>query len=841
MKSLKVQYAVLMVTALLIVIVLVLCIAGIRRKQSQESLQEPSETVIRDTESEVAGERITKAEAVRLFSYFCYTEEEKSALSGTGKFRKEENLNCGDFRDMLQQVCSANKIPMGQVAAKLPQRLETVRNKDELLLEEFLRIYYLCLELMAATDAADKTLQIKRTSFLVMKVIEREGEQYFVSETGESYLCTGLQDYSDVFAGTVRTDSIRSAAEPEQYLYEVLNVLCCGNEIVFITGYDNRAVTVPNALIVYGTGDTLDSYINGNASKLQCAFPLKDNIEKQVADITIQNKKVSSLVLKPDTIRGKVLLTGAQQIEVEGYGVLPLQEDYRIYKLYGKYAMEQTNSILVGYDNVTFVVEGNEICAVLIREAIKAENIRVLISVDRTANYLHEKVVLSSKDYFTSTVGDVVREHMPGEELVLDYEKLKDSKERIVVSTKTEDGKITVNSIRRSYGIPGYRGHLEVAVADGGLVLVNELALEEYLYSVVPSEMPVSHGEEALKVQAVCARSYAYQQLLANRYAGYGAHIDDTVNCQVYNNAAETQSSVFAVKDTYGQIMQYEDIPVSAFYFSTSSGYTSSIEEVWQDYAPTEYFSGKIQLTEDSRKALLLEVPEQALQEISLSEESVFRKFIRDEVLVLQSEEKQIEKKVSTYDSEFSWYRWQVTLDAQELAEQTDRLLGARIAANPNEILTRISTEGSFVTPSGAELEGEFAPADITTVGRILAIEPVSRAKSGMLTEILIRGSEHTVLVRNQTNIRTLLAPLHTTVYLANDVTVEGFSLMPSAFFYVEPGTRDGKTVFVFYGGGYGHGVGMSQNGVKNLAKAGYTYEEILEHYYSGVSIGFIY
>jgi len=397
---------------------------------------------------------------------------------------------------------------------------------------------------------------------------------------------------------------------------------------------------------------------------------------------------------------------------------------------------------------------------------------------------------------------------------------------------------------------------MEIVAGDSGLVVVNELPIEEYLYSVVPSEMPVSHGEEALKVQAVCARSYAYQQVMANRYAKYGAHVDDTVNCQVYNNAAETQSSVFAVKDTYGKVMQYGDAVVAAFYFSTSSGYTSSIEEVWENYAPVEYFSGQLQLTADSLKALISEakasglsvdganeqeVVQQLLSTVTLEEEDAFRAFIRDEVIRMEVDGKRLEKKVNTYDSGFSWYRWQVTLGAELLSNQMDRLLAAQIAASPEDVLTLVSHEGNFTTPSGTEIKGTYGKAAITTLGRIQSIEPVTRAKSGMLTEILIRGTANTILVRNQTNIRTLLAPLNTTVFLANDVTVEGFSLMPSAFFYVEAGSRDGETVFRFCGGGYGHGVGMSQNGVKSLAQAGYTYEGILKHYYKGVTLGYIY
>jgi len=885
MKNLKVKYMVLFVTAVLIVVVLALYIAGVRKNRVEEP---PAEDGLPVEEPAVPGDRIRKGEAIRLFSFFFYTDTERAKLADrkafpdtegewyevyvnaavhagflvpTGKkLQAEENLTCGEFRDMLLRVCAKSKISFEDLMLKLPERLKTVKNKDELLLEEFLQIYYLCMEAAAKRQTDSKPLAIERASFLVVNVREENGGMHFVTETGATYRCGRMQDYSAFFSAYADRDAAGGqedtvpASGMEHYLYRVPEVLYCGKEIVFVTGFSDRAVTIPNALIVYGKENTLDCFINGDGRKLVCAFPLEEKIEKKVADITIKDRKAAELTIKPDTIRGKVLLTGNDRIEVEGYGMLPLQEDYRIYKLYGEFSMEPTNSILVGYSNVTFVVEGDEICAAIIGEAIQAENIRVLISVNQTANYLHNQVTLSSAEAFTVTIGDAVKEYQPGEELVLDYESVKQIGERIFVKTGTENGKIQLKSVRRSYGNPMYRGTMEIAAGDGGLVLVNELPIEEYLYSVVPSEMPVSHGEEALKVQAVCARSYAYQQVMANRYARYGAHVDDTVNCQVYNNAAETQSTIFAVKDTYGKVMRYGEDVVTAFYFSTSSGYTSSIEEVWENNPAVEYFSGQLQLTEDSQKSLLAEAQESGvlealdeaevsrfLSQVTLEKEETFRDFITDEKIHWSAGGKSFTKKVNTYDSGFSWYRWQVTLDAKELSVQMDRLLADRIAASPNDVLTLLSQEGSFVTPSGTEIQGTYGKADIVTLGRIQSIEPVSRAKSGMLTEILIRGTANTILVRNQTNIRTLLAPLNTTVFLANDATVNGFSLMPSAFFYVDAGSRDGETVFRFCGGGYGHGVGMSQNGVKNLVKEGYTYEGILKHYYTGVTLGYIY
>ena len=88
------------------------------------------------------------------------------------------------------------------------------------------------------------------------------------------------------------------------------------------------------------------------------------------------------------------MLSGDDFIEIEGYGRIPLEDNYKIYKIYGELSMERTNSILVGYDTTDFVVSGGKISAALIRESIKAENIRVLIHTTGFRSIYHEKVGL---------------------------------------------------------------------------------------------------------------------------------------------------------------------------------------------------------------------------------------------------------------------------------------------------------------------------------------------------------------------------------------------------------------------------------------------------------------
>src|SRR5699024_8719446 len=114
-----------------------------------------------------------------------------------------------------------------------------------------------------------------------------------------------------------------------------------------------------------------------------------------------------------------------------------------------------------------------------------------------------------------------------------------------------------------------------------------------YLYSVVPSEMPAGYGLEALKAQAVCARSYAYKHMMKNSLSMLGAHVNDSAKYQVYNNLAEHELSTKAVDETMGQIMVSGEEVVEAYYFSTSCGHTTDAD-IWGSNIELSYIAGKL-------------------------------------------------------------------------------------------------------------------------------------------------------------------------------------------------------------------------------------------------------
>ncbi len=134
-----------------------------------------------------------------------------------------------------------------------------------------------------------------------------------------------------------------------------------------------------------------------------------------------------------------------------------------------------------------------------------------------------------------------------------------------------------------------YRGKLRIVHLSDGLEIVNTLPLESYLLGVVPCESPASWPIEALKAQAVAARSYAY------RATGGGGSFDVycTTASQMYGGLdSETAATDKAVTSTRGVVPKYKGTPIVAYFFSTSGGHTENIENVWTSAAPVPYLKG---------------------------------------------------------------------------------------------------------------------------------------------------------------------------------------------------------------------------------------------------------
>ena len=552
------------------------------------------------------------------------------------------------------------------------------------------------------------------------------------------------------------------------------------------------------------------------------------DVREQVADVTLVDEVVSQVVCKTHKVNGKVLAVDVGGVELEGIGYLPFASDYRGYRLYDTLIMCEPKDIVIGYDFADFVVENGEVCSILLVKEAVMEYIRVLIKTGDYQVLLHDTVTFTCDTDFTveyGAYGQRVQEmHRAGEVCSIgadsvmfqvdaagaegDVGMVAESGGRVCIVPNALTGKVILQNVSRNQGTPAYRGTLEIVKTQDKLAVINEVLLEEYLYSVVPSEMPASYPREALKAQAICARTYAYRHMLHAGLAQFGAHVDDSTGYQVYNNIAEQEAATTAVKETYGQVLFAEDgtDPADTYYYSTSCGIGSDAD-VWntQPGGSPAYLSPQpISRAEEGVSTAQV-----------FMDEDNFAEFIHS-------------KNEADFEAEEPWYRWSYTVTDVDADKIRDRLV-QRYEVNPQRVLTQ-------------KKNGEFESAPIGNWDTVKDIRIVSRGSGGVARELLIETEKEVYKVLTEYNIRYVLCDTVTKVLRQDGSQVNAASLLPSAYCVVETVVEEDRvTGYILVGGGYGHGVGMSQNGARNMAAEGMGAETILTFFYRGCQVKNVY
>ena len=329
-----------------------------------------------------------------------------------------------------------------------------------------------------------------------------------------------------------------------------------------------------------------------------------------------------------------------------------------------------------------------------------------------------------------------------------------------------------------------YHGAFEIVQSSdrSGFFIVNLIEIQEYLKGVVPNEMPVTFGLEALKAQAVAARNY----VLTPRTQAYKEfNVVDSVASQVYFGAnTEENLATRAVMETDGIVALYNNELILALYSSTAGGYTESYGNAFSDPnskafpAPT--------------KPYLMAVPDKSDFE-PIDDDYKAQKFYKS--------------RVPAFDIESPYYRWTKEWDVNELAEVLKTTLPAQ-------------SKTGFVHP--AVNSGE-------NIGKIKDIKVMKRGNSGKIMELEILTTKGCYIVSKELVIRR--------VFQKNGVSLPS----ANAVFEISPDKYGNVQNVIVYGGGYGHGVGMSQFGAGYMAnKLKQPYYNILRHYYTDINLGTI-
>ncbi len=552
-------------------------------------------------------------------------------------------------------------------------------------------------------------------------------------------------------------------------------------------------------------------------------------IRDQVADLTFENGCVTKALFKNHKVSGRLLRIADNGAEIEGQGYFPFSEKLKIYRLYGRMKKLYTTDLRIGYAFTDFVIENGVIEAALVPREEKMESIRVLVKTSGFGGAYHDRVelvpdcectVVSGKYGSTKTV-----KLSTGEKLVLSKDSsLFEEGDRVRIKPDILTGHISLPNVERTQGTPSYRGSLEFIKSRDGIVVINEVLLEEYLYAVVPSEMPASYPLEALKSQAVCARTYAFSKMCHAGLPAYGAHVDDSAGFQVYNNIEENTETTRAVKETKGQALFYGDDLAEAYYYSTSCGYGTDAG-VWLNGTVEKYpyLMAQAVNTENMELSQSVAGKEDVAEVMSplkdqaalLTDNAVFGSFL-------------MEKKENFYESEEAWYRWNYQVESLD-PDVINRAIAKRYEANADGIWTR-------------QADGTWGALKPPSTGKIKEISVTKRGPGGVASELEIIGENADILVKTEHNIRYVLCDGNTQVIRQDGSSANASSMVPSAFFTIDTLKENGFVIgYTLSGGGFGHGVGLSQNGAKNMALSGKNAEEILSFFYKGCKMKDIY
>ncbi|MCL2362785.1 MAG: SpoIID/LytB domain-containing protein [Defluviitaleaceae bacterium] len=597
----------------------------------------------------------------------------------------------------------------------------------------------------------------------------------------------------------------------EFYLDTEIKVLHRDGEIVAMLGQTANQPILRNAFILEADDIGLTILLGGATRQ----YIFGDGVEPLplgtlIADIQISGTYIIGITPSDTVIRGTLEQVGPRRIVLREWGALPLRAPFAVYSIMN--GMRTAADLIVGANIADFHMTDGAIGAAVITDTAAPENIRVVIGTSNFAGLVHENVAITATGRFTVN-GPGVDKALAAGEVFTVSDALLTNGDRLYIQPVNPEHRLEIIGLVRNQANPTYRGKMEISRADGGFIVINELPLEEYLYAVVPSEMPSYYGIEAAKVQAITARTFAIHQFYENRFRAFGAHVDDSVISQVYNNIPENDISREAVRATAGLVLTVNGEVIRANYFSTSAGVTANFGEVWAGggqfpAATPPHLTSQLQFEPD-------DIPDRALRNAveDLSREENADLFFRSQ-------------DIPAFERELPWFRWYVRMTSEELSNSINNAIGPRHQANPAMIHALDNNHLAIGAVPG-------------NIGQLTALEVTRRGQGGNVMEMILTGTAGTVRVQTEFNIRSLLAPRFATVTRVNGSDVTGMSLMPSGFFSIEKETDPaGNLVAVtFHGGGHGHGVGMSQNGAHALLQLGYTYREVLMHYYPGIEI----
>lgn len=330
-----------------------------------------------------------------------------------------------------------------------------------------------------------------------------------------------------------------------------------------------------------------------------------------------------------------------------------------------------------------------------------------------------------------------------------------------------------------------YRGGLDFKTVNGKNVITNVVFMNNYLYGVISREMSPSWDQEALKAQAVCARNYAVNNL--NKHSEYGFDLCCNVCCQAYSGTRyETENSYTPVEDTANQILTYKGELAQLYYSASAGSRTEDVKNVWGNSVP--YLVSVDNSYEDTAN-----IPNGIWTGSITCEEAT---------TIMRNKGYEVGSVTSIKATEYSENGRVLKL---EVTGTKGKKVFEREACRT--IFNSVTKSQQFTVKGNSD--GADVPTVCTTDGKNTSEKKVNE-----------------IVMLTAAGRATLEAK---TLFTTNGVYQKQYDIVENS--------GSTNTGFIFSGTGWGHGIGMSQYGAKAMAEAGFSYVDILLHYFPGTNL----
>lgn len=588
-------------------------------------------------------------------------------------------------------------------------------------------------------------------------------------------------------------------------------LICCLILIAFLIILAVYPRKIEHAIFLNHEGDYSIFYIGDKVKKYKIP---NSNFSKHEV-INFKNNLFNNFnieKLKPINERIMTKFNDKYELEKQGLKLLSKKNYYYSIDKNNELSLNSGNLLIIGKNNVASYYDSKGKLKTFLIYPMDYDYMRVGLSTTDFKSLYHESILIESPEPYTvlSKVEDknislnkntsILLEKSLEEIRIKSNNNTLNFKSRVYIKGQN----LTVKTIKRGYPNfnPSYNGVLEVTAHEKGLRLINEVLLEDYLTKVVPSEMPAYSALEALKCQSIAARTYAISDMLNNRFESSGFYVDDSTQSQVYNNIKTYPKTNEAVNTTKGIIMTYGDKPIDAKYYSSSAGTGVNFSDIW--FNADDSSENKPYLSTQNYIIPMSNLPKT---------EKEWLEFYKNTEL-------------KAIDSASPYFRWKIEFSKETLENSLTKSLKL-IFENRKDFL-KIKDK-----------QDKKQLKKLPTLIDLKGIEASKRSSGGNILEIKFTFGNAVIYVKNDYNIRSSIRcnkdfnGYDVEILRYKNEPLKNFNFLPSSFFSVE--RKD--NVFTLYGGGYGHGVGMSQYGAMELGKLGYDYVQILNTFYKNVSL----